>query len=96
MPLVYGEGRLKALRRLETEYNIENSSLSRAFSLERYLSITALRDNDSGKHPKRQLTLPNSLADKSVLKRQKVRGNRGFELTYNSGSVHDYYTIKSG
>ena len=72
MPLVYGEGRVKALRRLEAEYNTENSLLSRTFPLEKYLSITALRDNESEKHPKRRLILTDLLADKSVLKRQKV------------------------
>ena len=89
MPLVYGEGRVKALKRLETEYNTENSSLSRAFPSEKYLSITALRDNDSEKHLKRQLTLPNPPGDKNVLKRQKVHGNQGFELAYNSGFEDD-------
>ena len=72
MLLNYGEGRVKALRRLENEYNTENSSLSRAFPLEKYLLITALRDNETEKHLERQLTLTDPLADKNVLKRRKV------------------------
>ena len=95
MPLVYGEGRVKALRRLETEYNAENGSLSRAFPLEKYLSITALRDNEAEKRLKRQLTGTGPLTERNILKRQRVHGNQGFELAYNSGSVHDYYTTKS-
>ena len=96
MPLVYGEGRVKALRRLETDYNAENGSLSRAFPLEIYLSITALRDNQTEKHLKRQLTRTDPLMERNILKRQKVHGNQGFELAYNSSSVHNYYTTKSG
>ena len=80
---------MKALKRLETEYNTENSSLSCTFLLEKYLSITALRDNDSEKHLKRQLTLPNPPRDKNVLKYQKVYSNQSFELAYNSGSEDD-------
>ena len=55
MLLNYGEGRVKVLRRLETEYNNENSSLSRTFLLEKHLSITALRDNKPQKHLKHLL-----------------------------------------
>ena len=52
MPLVYGEGRVKVLRKLESEYNTENSLLSRVFLLEKYLLIITLRDNKFKKYLK--------------------------------------------
>ena len=52
IPLIYGEGRVKALRRLKTKYNIKNSLLSYIFLLEKYLLITTLKDNKIKKYLK--------------------------------------------
>ena len=52
MPLIYSKGRVKALRRLKTKYNTKNSLLSYTFPLEKYLLITALRDNETEKYLK--------------------------------------------
>ena len=53
MLLIYGEGRIKVLKKLKTKYNIKKSSLSYIFLLEKYLLIITLKNNKSKKYLKR-------------------------------------------